>query len=194
MECGHRARAHAVLHPQRSRARSSGQTHPIAIGQDLQTLVEAYPYDAGYYLYSKKIEVDDGNTALVTIVSSSPRLLVLDHTRCYSGCGAEVCRDPLVGLDQVFRAVNLTLKRMVTSSNTQGTHSGLYRGNYYQLLYSVQHISLHSLKLCSYHFFGSNRSSRNANLRSSVRAFGSNLSRAVNLHHSGSNLQTISQE
>ena len=29
---------------------------------------------------------------LVTMVSSSPRLLLLDQTRCYSGCGAEVCR------------------------------------------------------------------------------------------------------
>ena len=65
---------------------------------------------------------------LVTMVSSSPRLLVLDQTRCYSGCGAEVCRDPVVGADQVVRAVNWTLERMVTSGNTQGTHSGLYRG------------------------------------------------------------------
>ena len=38
--------------------------------------------------------------------------------------------------------------------------------------------------------FGSDRSSRNAD----VRSFVSNLSRAVNLHHSGSNLQAISQE
>ena len=34
-------------------------------------------------------------------------------------------------------------------------------------------------------FFGSDRSSRNANVRSFVRSFVSNLSRAVNLHLSG---------
>ena len=39
-------------------------------------------------------------------------------------------------------------------------------------------------------FVGSDRSSRSHNLRSFV----SNLSRAVNLHHSGSNLQAISQK
>ena len=43
--------------------------------------------------------------------------------------------------------------------------------------------------------FGSDRSSRNANLRSSVRPSSSSLYRAVNLHHSGSNLQSgISQQ
>ena len=42
--------------------------------------------------------------------------------------------------------------------------------------------------------FGSDRSSRKADVHSFVCSFGSSLSRAVNLHHSGSNLQTISQE
>ena len=42
-------------------------------------------------------------------------------------------------------------------------------------------------------FFGSDRSSRSHNVRLFVRSFRSNLSRALNLHHSGSNLQAISQ-
>ena len=42
--------------------------------------------------------------------------------------------------------------------------------------------------------FGSDRSSRKANVSACVSAFGPSLSRAVNLHHSGSNLQAISQE
>ena len=52
---------------------------------------------------------------LVTMATCSPHLLVLDQTRCYSGCGAEQCRDPVVGAGQVVRAVNWTLERMQTS-------------------------------------------------------------------------------
>lgn len=63
---------------------------------------------------------------LVSMVSSSPHLLVLDQTRCYSGCGAEQCRDPVVGADQVVKAVNWTLERMLSPGNTQEAHSGLY--------------------------------------------------------------------
>ena len=48
--------------------------------------------------------------------------------------------------------------------------------------------------LVSFSIFGSDRSSRKANLSACVRSFGPSLSRAVNLHHSGSNLQAISQE
>lgn len=64
--------------------------------------------------------------SMVTMVSSSPHLLVLDQTRCYSGCGAEQCRDPVVGADQVVTAVNWTLERMLSPGNTQEAHSGLY--------------------------------------------------------------------
>ena len=63
---------------------------------------------------------------LVSMVSSSPHLLVLDQTRCYSGCGAEQCRDPVVGADQMVTAVNWTLERMTSPGNTQEAHSGLY--------------------------------------------------------------------
>ena len=50
---------------------------------------------------------------VMTVTNST--LLVLDQTRCYSGCGAEQCRDPVVGAGQVVRAVNWTLERMQTS-------------------------------------------------------------------------------
>ena len=49
-------------------------------------------------------------------------------------------------------------------------------------------------KFCPIILFGSDRSSINADLCSCVRLFGPSLSRAVNLHHSGSILQAISQE
>ena len=45
-----------------------------------------------------------------------------------------------------------------------------------------------------YVVFGSDRSSRNANVSSLVRSSGPSLSRAVNLHHSGPDLQAINQE
>ena len=53
---------------------------------------------------------------LVTMVSCSPYLLVLDQTRCYSG---DPDPEPVVGADQVVRAVNWTLERMSSSGNFQ---------------------------------------------------------------------------
>ena len=50
-----------------------------------------------------------------------------------------------------------------------------------------------SFQVCLY-IFGSDRSPRSANVSMYVCMFASSLSRAVNLHHSGSNLQAISQE
>ena len=46
--------------------------------------------------------------------------------------------------------------------------------------------------LSYFSLFSSVRSSRNANLCSSVRSFGSKLSRAFNLHHSGSGIFQVS--
>ena len=53
---------------------------------------------------------------LVTMATCSPHLLVLDQTRCYSG---DPDPEPVVGADQVVRAVNWTLERMSSSGNFQ---------------------------------------------------------------------------
>ena len=59
---------------------------------------------------------------LVTMVSCSPYLLVLDQTRCYTG---DPDPEPVVGADQVVKAVNWTLERMNSFGNFQesGTSS-----------------------------------------------------------------------
>ena len=77
------------------------------------------------------------------------------------------------------------------SENTKRDTDSEYQQN-------IKHADPFNSELDPMIVFGSDRSSRShfvrLSVRPSVRPFGDKLSRAVNLHHSGSNLQAISQQ